>query len=123
MFRNFTRTGDAPTPKVVPINGAAAAAVAPVANFAASGGTTEQFVTDEERNLVKKLELKAKLHDAVLDRMNLNVIDKIDPEDLRREMTTLVGQVITSEGSPLSAAEFKAIVEELLHELLGLWPL
>ena len=26
MFRNFTRTGDAPAPKVVSINGAAAAA-------------------------------------------------------------------------------------------------
>ena len=123
MFRNFTRTGDTPTAKVVPINGAGAAAVAPVVNLAASGGAAEQFVTDEERNLVKRLELKAKLHDAVLDRMNLNVIDKIDPEDLRREITTLVAQVVSSEGSPLSANEFKTIVDELLHEVLGLGPL
>ena len=37
-----------------------------------------------EQELIKRLELKSRLHDALLDRLNLAIIDKVDPEELRR---------------------------------------
>jgi pilus assembly protein CpaF len=118
MFRNFSRPADASQPKVVPLN-----STTPAARAGTAAPSPADFVTSEERDLVKRLELKSRLHDAVLERLNLNVIDKIDPEDLRREVTALVNQVLSTEGNPLPAAEFKAIVEELLHEVMGLGPL
>ncbi|TNC59410.1 CpaF family protein [Rubellimicrobium roseum] len=115
MFRNFTRP-EGSQAKVVPLPG-----TSPSPAVVEQGAA--QFVTSAERDLVKRLELKSKLHEAVLERMNLNVLDKIDPEDLRREMVNLVNQVLLAENNPLPAAEFKEIVEELLHEVLGLGPL
>lgn len=116
MFRNFTRSGETTPAKVVALHEVPPPAVA-------AGPGAAQFVTQAEKDLVKRLELKSKLHDVVLERMNLNVIDKIDPEDLKREITALVSQVLAAENNPLPAAEFKAMVEELLHEVMGLGPL
>jgi pilus assembly protein CpaF len=115
MFRNFSRPAEVSRPSVVSIG-------TPAARPAPEKGP-EQFITEAERDLVKRLELKSRLHDAVLDRLNLNVIEKVDAEDLRREVTALVQQVLTAEGNPLPANEFKTIVEELLHEVVGLGPL
>ena len=98
MFRNFTRSGETTPAKVVALHEVPPPAVA-------AGPGAAQFVTQAEKDLVKRLELKSKLHDVVLERMNLNVIDKIDPEDLKREMTALVSQVLAAENTPLPAAE------------------
>jgi pilus assembly protein CpaF len=114
MFRNFSRPAEAANGKVVPISQGAI--------MAASNGA-EAFVTDGEKDLLKRLELKGRLHEAVLERLNLNVIEKVDAEDLRREVTALVNQVLAAENNPLPAAEFKALVDELLHEVMGLGPL
>ncbi|WP_068109062.1 CpaF family protein [Tropicimonas marinistellae] len=79
--------------------------------------------TREEQELSDFLTLKSRLHDALLDRLNLSVIDKIQPDDLRREVASLVNQVLTEEGNPMRSEQFKAIVDELMHEVLGLGPL
>ncbi|MDW4499975.1 CpaF family protein [Sulfitobacter sp. D35] len=81
----------------------------------------ETSVEDEaERD---RLDLKSRLHDHLLDRLNLAILDKIETSELRREVSNLVQSVLKSEGRPLMADEFKAMVEELLHEVLGLGPL
>ena len=81
----------------------------------------EQFA--EERELVKFLELKSRLHGALLDRLNFAVIDKIAREDLKREVATLVGEVLAEDKIALRSDEFQRLVEELMDEVLGLGPL
>lgn len=81
------------------------------------------ITTAEEKELIKFLELKSRLHEALLDRLNFSVIDKIVPEDLRREVASLATEVLAAERSPLRSTEFQRLVDELMDEVLGLGPL
>lgn len=76
-----------------------------------------------EAELIARLELKSRFHDVLLDRLNLSAIDKVNREDLRREVAGLVTQVLTSESTPMRTEDFKRLVDELLDEVLGLGPL
>lgn len=69
------------------------------------------------------IDLKTRLHERLLDMLNLSAIDKVAPSDLRREVSTIVNQLLAKEGVSLNAKEFQQIVEEILDEVLGLGPL
>jgi pilus assembly protein CpaF len=69
------------------------------------------------------LELKTRLHESLLDMLNLSAIDKVAPSDLRREVSTIVNELLAKEGVALNAKEFTQIIEEILDEVLGLGPL
>ena len=69
------------------------------------------------------IDLKTRLHERLLDMLNLSAIDKVAPSDLRREVSTIVNQLLSKEGVSLNAKEFQQIVEEILDEVLGLGPL
>lgn len=81
------------------------------------------IVEPEDRELLQALELKSRLHEVLLDRLNLSVIDKVDPEELRREVSELVNEELRQSGRPLRADEFRKLVNELMDEVLGLGPL
>lgn len=81
------------------------------------------LVSSEEEALIRGLELKSRLHEALLDRLNFAVIDKVDPDELRREVGTLVSQFTEDEGQQVRGEAHKRLVEELMHEVLGLGPL
>ena len=112
MFRNFTKQPAANLQK---------------ANVTDLAAAKSKLALDErsaqERELIKRLELKSRLHDALLDRLNLAVIDKVEPEELRREVSAQVNLVLTAENNPVRADEFKRIVDELMDEVLGFGPL
>ena len=114
MFKNFSRGSSSKAqPHLVAVPDPAPQPAAPV----------EPTFTKEERELIAFLELKSKMHDALLDRLNYAVIDKIAPDDLRREVATLVSEILADENTPLKTAEFQKIVDELMDEILGLGPL
>ena len=69
------------------------------------------------------IDLKTRLHERLLDMLNLSAIEKGAPSDLRREVSTIVNQLLAKEGVSLNAKEFQQIVEEVLDEVLGLGPL
>ena len=112
MFRHFTRSDRPSTSNVVELGTKAPrpAAAQPVAD-------------PQDAELIARLELKSHLHDILLDRLNLAVIDKVQPEELRREVAALVSQILSDEGRPMRAEEFKKLVDELLDEVLGFGPL
>jgi pilus assembly protein CpaF len=76
-----------------------------------------------DTKLVERLELKNRLHTALLERLNLSVIDKVQTEELRREVANLVQQVLAEEKRPMRTEDFKLIVDELMDEVLGFGPL
>jgi pilus assembly protein CpaF len=80
-------------------------------------------IEPEDRELQQSLELKSRLHEVLLERLNLAVIDKVDPEELRREVSALVSEELRELGKPLKADEFRKLVTELMDEVLGLGPL
>ncbi len=116
MFKTFSKDRNSETSKVVALHadsggGARAAEIAPDAP------------SPEELALVQRLELKSQLHEALLDRLNLSVVDKVEREELRREIASLVNETLTGNGTPMRAEEFRTLVDELIDEVMGFGPL
>ncbi len=117
MFRNFQGpTHQAPRP--VSGNGDARGIEAPAPNVAVMprAGATDPA-------LASRLELKQELHQTLLEQMNLSVIDKVKPAELRREVAVLVTNVLRDKGVPMSTTDLDRLVDEVMDELLGLGPL
>lgn len=68
-------------------------------------------------------ELKMTLHRRLLDMINLSVIDKMAPEDFRREIGEMIRELLVEESRPLNASERMQLVDDVLDELLGLGPI
>ena len=112
MFGQFTRSGKPAANNVVELGKAK-----PDADVLA------KTVVLQDDDLISRLELKSRLHDVLLDRLNLAAIDKVNREDLHREVSILVSQVLSDENHAMRSEEFKKLVDELLDEVLGLGPL
>ena len=80
-------------------------------------------LTKQDKEFTDRLELKSRLHEALLERLNLSVIDKVQTEELRREVANLAQAVLAEEKRPMRTEDFKTIVDELMHEVLGYGPL
>ena len=89
------------------------------------GGQVETDVefSDHDPRGTFWIDLKTRLHERLLDMLNLSAIEKVAPSDLRREVSTIINQLLAKEGVALNAKEFQQIVEEILNEVLGLGPL
>jgi pilus assembly protein CpaF len=83
----------------------------------------DQRRTDQDDQLRRWLDLKTRLHERLLEELNLSAIEKVAKADLRREVATIVNEMLTSEATALNAKEFNLLIEELLDEVLGLGPL
>ena len=68
-------------------------------------------------------ELKMKLHQRLLDMINLSAIDRMEPEEFRREIGEMVRELLLEENKPLNLTERTQLVDDILDELLGLGPL
>ena len=68
-------------------------------------------------------ELKMALHQRLLDMINLSVIDRMEPEEFRREIGEMVRELLLEENRPLNLSERTQLVDDILDELLGLGPL
>ena len=115
MFKGFSRTGD--TPDATPDQAAPAEDASEIAERALKA------LNMPDAKLTERLELKNRLHTALLERLNLSVIDKVQTEELRREVANLVQQVLAEERRPMRTEDFKQIVDELMDEVLGFGPL
>ena len=112
MFGQFTRSGNRPTGNVIKLGEPQTAPV-----------VTARDLVKQDDELTARLELKSRLHDVLLDRLNLAAIDKVNPEDLRREVSGLVAQVLADENNVMRPDDFRKLVDEVLDEVLGLGPL
>ncbi|MDT5272497.1 MAG: pilus assembly protein CpaF [Acidobacteriota bacterium] len=68
-------------------------------------------------------EMKARLHRAIINRMDLTKLGQLDPEQLHAEVSRLVEDMIAAENAPLSVSERERLIGEVRHELFGLGPL
>ena len=69
------------------------------------------------------LDLKSRLHEELLGRLNLTVLDKVDRTELRREIGGLVHDFLAAENLPMRADDTERLTDELIDEVLGLGPL
>lgn len=113
MFEKFTRAGRTNEAEVIQLNQRAEPQAQDIQPDTAA----------EDTELADWLELKSTLHEALLERLNLAVIEKVEKDVLRREVAGVVGSALSQAGKPLNTEDFNRIVEELLDEILGLGPL
>ena len=112
MFRDFRASKKLGAGKVVPLSPSVKIADPTLA------------VTDHtDPKLQAHLELKSKLHELLLDRLNLSMIDKVEGSELKRQIASLVSQELEQQSLPMRAEAFSDLVEELIFEVLGLGPL
>ncbi len=68
-------------------------------------------------------ELKARLHQTLLDRINLKAMENLGEQQLKEELKRLVQDLLKSENVVLNDAERRAVVRDIQYEMTGFGPL
>jgi pilus assembly protein CpaF len=68
-------------------------------------------------------EMKARLHRALIDRMDLTKLNLLTPTQTYTEVARLAKEILAAEETPISAMEREQLIEEVRYELFGLGPL
>jgi pilus assembly protein CpaF len=68
-------------------------------------------------------ELKGKIHNRVIDLMDLGVVSTMTHAALTPELGKLIEQILQQESVPLNQRERAQLIQEMVHEVLGLGPL
>ncbi|MBT0957518.1 CpaF family protein [Alphaproteobacteria bacterium KMM 3653] len=68
-------------------------------------------------------ELKTRLHEKLLEQLNLAALEQVSKADLRREIATLAAAHLRENDEIMQPVAFQALLDELLDEVLGLGPL
>jgi pilus assembly protein CpaF len=67
--------------------------------------------------------MKARLHKAIITRLDLTKLNALAPDRVKAEVSRLAEGLLQAESVPLSTAEKERLVGEVHHELFGLGPL
>src|SRR5262244_1604054 len=68
-------------------------------------------------------EMKARLHRAIISRMDLTKLNTLPPDRVTAEVSRLAEDLLSADSTALSFAERDRIVSDVHHELFGLGPL
>ncbi len=68
-------------------------------------------------------ELKDRLHQRLIDLLDMNAIGKMSQEVVTDQLTKLIDQLLQQDAVPLNQRERDQITQDVLHEVLGLGPL
>src|SRR5215208_5314574 len=69
------------------------------------------------------LDLRAKVHRKLLNRLNLEALAQTDRARAEAEIRALLSQLLAEEVTPLSLAEREGLFAEVLDDVFGLGPL
>ena len=116
MFKDFVLRRADPKTNTTPPRSAAEVKPQPVA------ATIVPYRKIDD-SLRQYLDLKSRLHEELLGRLNLTVLDKVDRSELRREIGGLVHDFLATENLPMRADDTERLTDELIDEVLGLGPL
>jgi len=70
-----------------------------------------------------RLRMRMAIHQGLLDRINLSMLDKLPEEQIKAEIAQIVPELLVSFDQPLNRDERTNLVDEVMDELLGLGPL
>src|SRR5262245_4186392 len=68
-------------------------------------------------------ELKDRLHQRVIELLDLNAVSTMSNEAVQGQLTKLIEQLLQQETVPLNQRERTQVTQDILHEVLGLGPL
>ena len=116
---------DAPGTAVEPSRLASGETLAPLTSISATmRASTGFYAVPEEPELTAVEQLKLDLHRRLIDRLDLEALEKITDEDeLSAQIRAAVGEFLREESTPLAQVEREDIVEQIVYEVTGLGPL
>jgi pilus assembly protein CpaF len=68
-------------------------------------------------------DLKFKIHQMLLDRVDLGRLQRLEPDQVIEELRMIVEQILNEENVAISDNERRTLIREIRHEMLGLGPL
>jgi pilus assembly protein CpaF len=68
-------------------------------------------------------ELKVRVHRELLDRLDLNNLARMHPDQASAQLRALAGGLLDEQGVPLAAHERDQLIDEVMHEVYGLGPI
>ena len=108
-----------PPPATIPAPPAPPLTAQPgTAGAAATAGESPNLLISE-----KFMEAKVRLHRKLIEEVNLQALEKLAPEEAKRQIFALVQQYVVSERLALTSAELSMFVGEIIDEMTGLGPL
>lgn len=85
---------------------------------------SESDVGEEQKRLNEQLlEAKLRIHNRIIDEMDLTVFGQLSEADLRTQIGVVVTQQIAREKLPLSGKEVEGFADSIVNEMVGLGPL
>lgn len=69
------------------------------------------------------LQMRMAIHQGLLDRINLSMLDKLPEEQIKAEIAQVVPELLVTFDQPLNREERANLIDEVMDELLGLGPL
>ncbi|WP_448207803.1 CpaF family protein [Azospirillum sp. sgz302134] len=69
------------------------------------------------------IDLKVSLHRKLIDVINLSALEKMEREDIAREVNEILGELLADEQIALNTGERSRLTRDIIDELLGLGPL
>lgn len=69
------------------------------------------------------LQMRMAIHQGLLDRINLSMLDKLAEEQIKSEIAQVVPELLVTFDQPLNREERTTLIDEVMDELLGLGPL
>jgi pilus assembly protein CpaF len=83
----------------------------------------ERFYGDLIARRPALLEEKLKLHSRIIDDFNLGLLEKLAPEELRRQVQAYVSNYVRAERISLNQKELEVFTTEVLAEMIGFGPI
>ncbi|RFU44617.1 CpaF family protein [Paraburkholderia sp. DHOC27] len=68
-------------------------------------------------------QLKMNIHQTIIERVELDKLQRLTPEQVKRELAQLVERIVDEDKLPMNEAERKRLVQDVQDEMLGLGPL
>ncbi|MDT8453415.1 MAG: CpaF family protein [Gammaproteobacteria bacterium] len=72
---------------------------------------------------VEMYELKNRIHHNLMEQVDLRILDEYDENTLRDMLKNVIRDLLEKENTPLNASEKILLVEDIIHEVLGLGPI
>jgi pilus assembly protein CpaF len=127
-FKKFSNAGANPvavTPAAARPDATALATPAAVAPATSSGPARIGTPPAEQRMaaLPTYTAIKVRLHHRLLEEINLSAIEKLEPDEFRDQIGTLVRELLKTEKVQLNLREQQQIIGDVIDEMVGLGPL
>ena len=87
------------------------------------GGLSATLFPAADAESGRLLDIKVAIHQVLLEKLNLSMLDKLTNEQITSEISAIVPELLVQYDKPLNREERAKLVKDVLDELLGLGPL